>query len=123
MNKELLQTILKRLLEIKEGVNVNKNEGICFNLYLYTDHNRNIKPTGIINNEWLKEQFQSWPECHVHEDGTKSLGFPVGGAVEYWEEKDKGTLWKNPRRLKLLDYLIEQASKQLKEMNKEQHHE
>ena len=55
----MLQAIIIRLNEIKKGYQVDDDLGICFNLYLYTDHNRNIKPTGIINNEWLKEQFQN----------------------------------------------------------------
>ena len=131
MNKYAMQTILKRLIDIKNKVNIDKEEGICVNLdniWYPTRTKCSIKQqrskSTFINEDqlykWLFVQFQSWPECHVYEDGAKSLGYPVGG----WDELDKeitnGTIWQNPKRLRLLDYLIKQATTQLKEMDKEQ---
>ena len=117
MDQKNLQIVYNRLLEIKEGIKICKNIGICDNLKYRYDNN-NYKPIIIqwsILISWLKKQFQAWPECHKFKNGTKNLAFPVGGSLEF----NSSTIT-NPKRLKLLDYLIEQASKQLNEMTKEQ---
>lgn len=62
--------------------------GICRNVEADTD---------------LLALMRKWPLA----EGETS--FPVGGAVEYRNERIAGTLWDNPRRLQLLDWLIEQT--------------
>ena len=119
MNKEFLQAVHKRLLEIKNKVNFNKNKAICFNLLNYTYRNKLFKPTFIMAHKWLRAQFALWPECHRHLDNTKNIVFPVGHMNEFDKESFNGTLWNNPKRLELLDFLINQAKAQLKEINKE----
>lgn len=52
----------------------------------------------------LTEAMEAWPESI----GDKYC--PVGGEAEYIKESICGTIWQNPRRLALLDYLIEQTA-------------
>ena len=121
MNKEFLQLTLNRLLEIKNGIKVNRKTGICENLtFCFSKNNLSFS---VYMRYWLKEQFQSWPECHVYEDGDKPISYPVGGWDEFFIEQDNNTLWENPKRICLLNFLISQSETQLMEMNKEQHHE
>ena len=107
MNKELLQSIYNRLLEIKESVSVDKNESICANLLLSIDKRE------ITIRTWLYDQFNKWPECHVRWNGHKSIVFPVNGLIGFNKEIINETIWENPKRLRLLDFLIEQAEQQL----------
>ena len=117
MNKEILQTILNRLDEIKKGLNIDANKGICYNLFNYTyDHNKTIC-NFVVNDDWLYNQFYLWPECHARENGHKDIVHPIGGCNEYKAERIQDTVWDNPRRLQLLDFLIEQATQELKQMN------
>ena len=115
MNKYVLRAILNRLIEIKNKVNIDKNKGICFNLSNYTYNRKKSKYTFICDYFWLEDQFNVWPECHA-DKGFNDLFHPVGGEDEYWEEKDQGIIWKNPKRHRLLDFLINQATAQLHEL-------
>ena len=117
MNKELLQKTINRLNEIKKGLNIDVNKGICFNLtYTLIDNKNDYKYIALYIHglsSWLRNQLAQWPECAKRMDGTKDVFLPVRGLLGF----------DNPKRLELLDFLIEQANNQLKEMNKEQHHE
>ena len=115
MNKKMLQAIVKRLNEIKKRVNISINRGICTNLA--TQDSEDGMYIGFYTHCWLIMQFKTWPECHKYEDGDKDIYYPVGGVEEYTSARHDGTLWDNPKRPKLLDYLIEQAEQELKEMN------
>ncbi len=44
---------------------------------------------------------------------TPELKYPVGGPVEYSEEKKAKTLWKNPRRYELLHFCINRLDQEL----------
>lgn len=71
--------------------------GICGNLSFgsYTSERRDVE-----------KAISEWPDAK----GNPGDGFsyPVEGRREgYWASKAAGTLWDNPRRLALLDYLIE----------------
>ena len=119
MNKELLQAVYDCLIYIKKGFQIDISDGICANLIWRIDNKKRfveLNDPSIIN-KWINTQFKAWPECHVKENGYKDIGFPVGGWDEYAAEVHSETLWENPRRLELLDFLIEQTSKQIKEMN------
>lgn len=94
------QLVLQRLIEVRDG---NRLEtGICGNVlsvFKTCDHRYDQA------NELLDELVLRWP------GGGESFGsliYPIGGHREYHEEKDAGTLWQNPRRLALLNWLIVQ---------------
>ena len=130
MNKKMLQAIIIRLNEIKKGYQVDNDQGICLNLlhrsnayntYSFIMHRfsnngahpyRSYKTIDSIH-VWLREQFEAWPECHTYGDGIKNFIHPVEGWEKYAEEREQGTLWQNPKRFELLDFLISQANIQL----------
>ena len=108
-----ISTILERLNEIKNDTKTDKRNGICYNLYYYThatgrDESTDLDQTDDVD-DWLEYQFAQWPECHIKEDGSKDVHYPVGGEEEFC----KCHLFDNPRRIKLLDFLIKQATNQL----------
>lgn len=43
----------------------------------------------------------------------ENIDYPVGGPIEYQEEKMAGTLWNNPRRHELLHYCINRLDQEL----------
>lgn len=53
---------------------------------------------------YLTEAILAWPKRF------NDRAYPVGGYDEYIDEDKAGTIWQNPRRLELLDYLIEQTA-------------
>ena len=115
MDKYVLQVIYNRLLEIKEGIKVISHGGICVNLVYNSDFNDVFENKyKHVLEKWLKEQFQAWPECHKYE-GTleKDIFYPINGKSGYRKEDNNVSYWKNPKRHRLLDFLIEQAEKQL----------
>lgn len=57
------------------------------------------------------EMIATWPNCYCNGwDFDKSTTFPIGGSIEYFNERDTNTLWINPKRIELLNYLIEVAN-------------
>lgn len=53
--------------------------------------------------------FESWPNVWIDiKRNRPSLGFPVGGSIEYWEDEEEKSFWRNPKRIELLEYMIEQ---------------
>ena len=53
---------------------------------------------------YLSDAMLSWHKSF------EDINYPVGGYDEYIDEIKAGTIWQNPRRLELLDYLIEQTA-------------
>lgn len=134
MNKKLLLIILKRLLEIKNRINLIEDKGICDNLYysgpstdfFYNDQkpiDPNIHEIGV----WLRSNILLWPDIYIHErhpyefySGThvkKSALCPVSSYEQFKNEGITKTIWDNQRRWQLLDYLIERAEEQVKQMH------
>lgn len=71
-----------------------QSAGICFNVLCQ-----------LPVDDCLDEMYalmERWPGASDDED------FPVGGDCEYYQEVEDGTLWQNPARLELLDWLIDQ---------------
>jgi len=57
------------------------------------------------------EMVATWPNCYTnHFTGVEDTTFPVGGSTEYFDERNNNTLWINPKRIELLNYLIEVAN-------------
>lgn len=92
------QRLHKALSQVKEKREF-PGEGICPNVnhYLLQDY-RIIEAAASF--EILKELMKEWP------DAGFNIYYPIDGFVEYVRA---GDLWENPRRLALLDYLIEQT--------------
>lgn len=112
-NRETMESIFNGLVEIKKGFNVNKNISICQNLYDKTSDRCKVEI-------WLFAMIVIWPECYVHKSGIKDVYFPINGYEGFVLEQNNKTLWENPRRLQFLDFLIEKAAIQLKEMDGQQ---
>lgn len=53
----------------------------------------------------LSSIMRGWPERRDDDS------YPVGGESEFWDEVRAGTMWTNTRRLALLTYCLEEASK------------
>lgn len=70
--------------------------------------------TAKLADEMLEALFKKWPAVYKG-DGAHSrkkpdrMEFPVGGLVEYQHNSAEKTLWENPRRIELLNWLIEQT--------------
>lgn len=54
--------------------------------------------------ELLDNLIHNWPERN-----TVFSCYPVGGLNEYEIESGRGTIWDNPRRIELLQWLIEET--------------
>lgn len=91
------QLVLQRLIEVRDG---NRLEvGICGNV-LSIFETCDLKYDQA--DELLDELILRWPER------DESFIYPIGGQRQYHEERDAGTLWQNPRRLALLNWMIEE---------------
>lgn len=55
--------------------------------------------------------IKCWPDIWRCPDGKSDMTYPVGGKSEYGKEFDNGTLWSNPRRIALLNWLIDTLEK------------
>jgi hypothetical protein len=98
---------------------MGNNNGICgvfqYHVNAYLDDNVfNISET-ILTGDYVTYTFnqivKSWSKCaHSRVTGNPDKTFPVGGSVEYFEERETNTLWTNPKRIELLNYLIEVAN-------------
>lgn len=59
--------------------------------------------------EELEHMIRQWPALNESFD----VSYPVGGEDEYEAEVEAETLWQNPRRLELLNWLIAHAEELL----------
>ncbi len=106
---ELKKNILDILKRVKKTPKTNF--GICFNV---KDRLSNFS-TKV--EEILVDIFLKWPDCAMFE-GKKDTQFPVERSFDrYAKSKAHGTLWKNPRRLTLLDFMIETLEIELESEN------
>lgn len=105
--KWLIRRELHRaLVAVKTGP-VDRLHGICGNvgakLYARRWWREWLAPYNMCLHE-LGNLVTAWPSRHP----TQPL-YPVDGLVIYGYEASIGTLWENPRRLALLDWLIEET--------------
>ena len=105
--KWLIKRELHRaLVAVKTGP-VNQMHGICGNVSQKL-HSRRwwrewLAPYGMCMHE-LRNLAAAWPSRHR----TQPL-YPVDGLGTYGYELSMATLWDNPRRWQLLDWLIEET--------------
>lgn len=67
---------------------------------------RRTQKRGVVNGKLLRSLLGKWPdkaENHHHDH------YPVeGSCVEYLIDSQQAILWRNPRRIALLDWLIKE---------------
>lgn len=103
------QRLLQCLVELREVVPQLKlgqlhtrfslKIGICANVHAYFGKHGD-------ESIYLKNIMRQWEG-----KATFTCMYPVGGPEEYDRESLSQTLWLNPRRLELLDWLIEELQK------------
>jgi len=84
--------------------------GICFALeYELTRFQR---PESMYEeaHELVLDLMREWPAIYRRSGVFASSAYPVGGSAEFIDEREAGTLWANPRRLALLDWLLAQLA-------------
>ena len=91
--------LIDALKRIKTDGPVHADVGICVNV---------AKTVSWCAADQLKPLLAKWPHVYTDEGGYAWGEYPVGGYTEYTIGKIDGTLWDNPRRWQLLDWLIEQ---------------
>ena len=96
--------LINALIHLKEQGPWLPNHGICTNIYDFIDKEE-IKCRETCLND-LDKAIEKWPSAYSFEDCEIS-DFPVGGMEEYHREAALGALWQNPRRLELLDFIID----------------
>ncbi len=101
-DKAKLHTRLKLIKEYlaTDPSKLDHRQGICYNL----DH---IKEPHVKLN--MDKLFLAWPQSYVYPSGIISYTYPVGGMVEFSNDRLNSTMWTNPKRLALLDWLIEES--------------
>jgi hypothetical protein len=85
-------SIHRQLIQIKSGHRA-PDIGICNNLNIFSDYGTRRLHKAIMSWPLRKSNTHLWPV-----EGTHN---------EYCKSSDNYTIWQNPRRLALLDYLIE----------------
>lgn len=99
-SREDKQELLNTLVDIASSKVKFTDTGICGNSYIYAE-----LPQWVIS-DILKEMFAYWPDCHKLLGVTADVRHPVGGYMEFKNGYANDTLWDNPRRTELLDWLI-----------------
>lgn len=104
MLTEVQKHLLSALKEIKE-VQDSPKIGICGHVRSWFYRKRGQISDGcyIAYNWELTCNFRVW----IEETGsTFSVHYPVGGDIEYYTESAAGTVWDNPKRWELLNWMI-----------------
>lgn len=124
MNKVNHKQVLKDALNwVKETYLSNPDElkplnGICkaVDHYCYVLVKLNHYQTDKVN-YLLRKLIESWPLCATYDFAdqsgqlVKNTTFPITSGAEWYDEKLKGNIWKNLKRLELLEYLIQEVNK------------
>lgn len=100
---EALCALRDAIPALRDGVSVKcfaPYIGICNNVAGYLSRVED-NDEYLLAIERLYELSTTWPERD-----PRTMCYPVGGEREY---EDKAHLWTNPRRLALLDWMIEET--------------
>lgn len=84
----------------------NPDYGLCYNLenaFYESDLPKDMEPNPNEFIIWCDNCMAAWPER------ARSVEYPVGGYPEYQKEYTWRTMYDNPKRHRLLAYLIERA--------------
>lgn len=124
MNKVNHKQVLKDALDwIRQTYLSNPNElnslhGICKAVehYSYVLVNLDSYQTEEVTT-LLRKLIESWPLCATYDFAdqsgqlVKNTTFPITDGSVWFDERTKGTIWKNLKRLELLEYLIQEVNK------------
>lgn len=124
MNKVNHKQVLKDALDwIKQTYLSNPNElidlnGICKAVEYYCEHVIQLDDEDVyVVDDKLVSFIKHWPHCRTY-DFTDNSGqlvrntaFPVSTGEQWDDERINGTIWKNLKRLELLEYLIQEVNK------------
>lgn len=96
--------LLAALKRIRDKGPVAKDKGICGNVRLLVPRKQRVEIQ-----EKMYSLIQRWPEYKGN-----SLVYPVEGSGKLYHESAKlGILWKNARRIYLLNYMIKELEKEV----------
>lgn len=98
MTRSEYNTLFLALLKIKVDGPVDKDFGICWSLY-------KLKAPSY---ERLEHIFRAWPKCDPEEKGEEHEE-----CVNPIKRKDGVSLWDDPLRYELLDFMIEYCEEEL----------
>jgi len=102
LNQALKQVFCKAMLHRSDSAFLQdfaRQQGICANVILEMGNSYSKKTTKRIH-----KLMAAWP---LNETG--GYYYPVGGIEQYRVEEKEGILWHNPRRVQLLQWMIEQT--------------
>ena len=97
---------MKRMVE--DGVFLRPNEGICYNMNVYSQSTRHDKSIANHYNV-TKIMAYLWPQTYIKSfDYTKDFSYPIAGLRE-----KRFQIWtvNKARRLEFLNFIIEQLEK------------
>ncbi len=111
MNVQVSEILLEIFTKLKNKGPFDRGAGICFNtFYNFGLGHRNREEV----NEKLNQLISSWPDIKKNEDQTPNTLHPVEGNFDdYGKAAMSETLWENPRRLALLDFMIKTLEKEI----------
>lgn len=118
--KLILQDALNWVKEtyLVEPSKLKDCHGICKAVEYFCNYVRHTREDVIQHvHDQLTNLISTWPHCKLYtfKDKTgelvKCTVFPVGGSSEWVMEVYNGTIWKNLKRLELLEYLIQEVNK------------
>ena len=90
-----LNLLLDQLIDLRDNLDKAPETGICPAMYY-----RMNQVKGTL--EVLGSITREWPERN------QSASYPVDGHEGYHKDYTNKTLWKNPKRLALLDFIIKE---------------
>lgn len=124
MNKLNYKQELKDALNwVKQTYLANPDElkeffGICKAVEHYCEKVIKIHDeASYVVSDTLSQLIKTWPHCATYnftdESGqfVRNHSFPVSTSAEWTQESKDGTIWKNLKRLELLEYLIQEVNK------------
>lgn len=124
MNKVNHKQVLKDALDwVKQTYLTNPDKlidlsGICKAVEYYHQKVKRINANaGDVVQRNLSALIKSWPHCLTYDftdqsgQLVKNISFPVTTSGQWIQETIDGTIWKNLKRLELLEYLIQEANK------------
>lgn len=100
---------------------IGNQHGICgvfqhhVDYHLSTEYKDSLESRLIRNrlHHVFYDMIKSWPECRksvVDDEICYLISFPINSPEDYFYERGTNTLWRNPKRIALLNYLIEVAN-------------
>lgn len=100
---QALRALKSSVPELRVGLRANwflPHVGICCNVMDFLGNTGELDDDEDFDeaDSLLQHTIEKWPDAH----GEASC-YPVGGIDEY---ENKENLWRNPRRIELLDWLI-----------------